>query len=644
MFIHKKQTLYFFIPLFVSFICLLLFYATEKNNIVYLNSDTGTWDLSKDSFSMSSFNLNGSIEYIPNELLTPEEFNIKKDKAIIEDLTKLITCSTRRIRILLPDNNYYAFSHINNNFATRIYVNGEWVKDIGQVGKNINECSPDTENIMFTAKPQNGVIEIVQQSSNFIKGIHKEDPSWYVSSLSNINKLPTNGYKDSIKMGGFLISFLIHITLFIFFPKVKANLYFSLFHLNYIISIGFTGQKIFREVLFNIPWIIQFRIEHVTIPIRAVLIMLIVNTLFPYVLSKYEKYLFYGISFVFISILLFVNITIIKSIFFICQITYTILVLYTIPCFIIRRPKNIHPEDYIFLAGYVQLLFCMIFDYIMLKSKSGGDFGETTSVGTLLLALCGVVAVLITTINQVEESNVKKRHLMNENENLDKINRLRGKMISTITHEMRTPLTIMSVYSQCILEDLREKNIDKQTAEDLKTISDEAKRLANMASEMLEFTKEENYKKSYEEIDINITIKQIAGLCSQSIKKNKNTLEISLPDDMPKIYGNSNEFSQIIWNVLDNAIRHTENGQIHVKGSFDNERVNISIIDNGEGIPKEILPYVFQRNVKGGDKGRSGLGLNICREIIEAHGGKIDIKSTLNQGTEVYLSFPRYKN
>lgn len=642
MFVRKKKILYFLIPLFVSFISLFLYYKIEKNSLTCSYSDMGIWDLREASFANNVYNLKGPVEYIPNELLTPNEFYNRVENSVIKNITEEIGFSTRRIRLLLPNENTYVFSRFNNNFANRIYVNGEWINDIGSVGKDIKHYVPGIQKVIFTVKPENGMVEIIQQTSNFIDNISKEDTSWFVSNISNINKLPTNGYKDSMKIGSCFVLFVINITLFILSPKIKVNLYFSLFHLNYIIRSGLTGQQIFKDFLNNIPWIIQLKIEHITIPIRVILLVLIIKSLFPYILLKYERYLIYIVSIIYEFIFLIVDVNLIGKVLMICQISYMILISYTIFCFIIRRQKDIKLEKYIFLAGLVQLCVCMLIDFFIYKNTTEANYGEFTSFGTFIVIVLGAIAIIIDTINKMEEFNVNRKHLVNENRNLDKINRLKGKMIATITHEIKTPLTIISLYSQHILEDLSLKEISVQTRKDLITISDEAKRLANMASEMIEVTEKDDWKKYYEEVNLYTIIMKITRLCLPSIKKKKNILEIYLPSDLPKIYGNNNECSQIVWNILENAIRHTDKGKIIIKGEYNEEKVTVRITDTGEGISDKVLPYVFQRNVKGANGG-SGLGLNICREIIEGHGGDININSKLGIGTEVEFSLPIIK-
>ncbi len=95
----------------------------------------------------------------------------------------------------------------------------------------------------------------------------------------------------------------------------------------------------------------------------------------------------------------------------------------------------------------------------------------------------------------------------------------------------------------------------------------------------------------------------------------------------------------MIGNLLSNAIRHTPSGgsiDVRVGGSLDG--VVVTVTDTGEGIPPELLPHVFERFVKGANSTGSGLGLAIARDIVIAHGGKLEIQSTAGSGTVIRLT------
>ena len=125
------------------------------------------------------------------------------------------------------------------------------------------------------------------------------------------------------------------------------------------------------------------------------------------------------------------------------------------------------------------------------------------------------------------------------------------------------------------------------------------------------------------------------------IERRGNAFIVSIEKNLPSVMGKADEIVQVVLNILTNANNHTQNGEISLHARSLEAGVMVSIADNGTGIPAELLPRIFERGVSGG--GGTGFGLAICKSIIEAHGGTIDIKSEEGKGTTVIFSLPTHK-
>jgi signal transduction histidine kinase len=135
---------------------------------------------------------------------------------------------------------------------------------------------------------------------------------------------------------------------------------------------------------------------------------------------------------------------------------------------------------------------------------------------------------------------------------------------------------------------------------------------------------------------------EIAGLHFNSLNKNGNRLEIDMPYNLPVIEADHDRLLQVLLNLLSNASRHTKDGVIRISARAENNYITLSVSDTGEGIPEEMRGRLFERYL-GVDIGRAhgtGLGLYICRQIAEAHGGTIWIESKTGEGTAVYFTLP----
>lgn len=118
-----------------------------------------------------------------------------------------------------------------------------------------------------------------------------------------------------------------------------------------------------------------------------------------------------------------------------------------------------------------------------------------------------------------------------------------------------------------------------------------------------------------------------------------NTLEVRVEPGLPQVRGNAEQIGQVLINLLSNANRHMKNGTVTIRAEAVPGAVRVTVADTGEGISPELLSRVFQRFVRGDGEG-TGLGLPICKDIVETHGGEIGIESELGGGTRVWFTLP----
>ena len=124
------------------------------------------------------------------------------------------------------------------------------------------------------------------------------------------------------------------------------------------------------------------------------------------------------------------------------------------------------------------------------------------------------------------------------------------------------------------------------------------------------------------------------------------TLQVAAAADLPPIDVDPDRMAQVLGNLVDNALRHTEpGGEITLAAESDGGAVCLRVQDSGAGIPPEDLPYVFERFYRGDEArqqqdGASGLGLAIAKSLVEAHGGGIAVESTVGEGTSFTIAIP----
>jgi two-component system sensor histidine kinase ResE len=145
-----------------------------------------------------------------------------------------------------------------------------------------------------------------------------------------------------------------------------------------------------------------------------------------------------------------------------------------------------------------------------------------------------------------------------------------------------------------------------------------------------------------------LDINDVASACVTKLQPRAQeaglTLSAQLAGGLPKIVGDGDRLAQVLTNLIDNAIKHTERGKVTVETKAVKNGVEIGVSDTGGGIPPDDLPHIFDRfyqadKSRSGGKG-SGLGLAICKQIVDAHGGKIDAQSVMSLGTRVAVWLP----
>jgi len=235
--------------------------------------------------------------------------------------------------------------------------------------------------------------------------------------------------------------------------------------------------------------------------------------------------------------------------------------------------------------------------------------------------------------------------IKNDRDNLKKLEGHRKAFFDNMTHEMKTPLTIISGYSQILLK--QEVNDRKFALKSIKKISDESERMHNMVIELLEISKVESNITSNvkEEVDLS---EIIASACNDmKIRADKYDIHIEkVIDEAVTVLGNPNELRRVIINIIDNSIKYGNvKSTINVKLLRESSKCHIIIKDKGQGIPSDKLEIIFEPFYRvdkqtSRELGSSGLGLSIVKKIIDKHNGNIKIISEEKNGTEVHITIP----
>jgi Na+/proline symporter/signal transduction histidine kinase len=275
---------------------------------------------------------------------------------------------------------------------------------------------------------------------------------------------------------------------------------------------------------------------------------------------------------------------------------------------------------------------------------------EVVSVDEVLEVLKGSQRILEDNqelINKTKDLEILSKKLKNANEALKKSDSLKNEFLSTVTHEIRTPLTSIKALSEIIYDN---EDLDiEQKKEFLNIIIIETDRLSRLVNQVLELEKYEtgvlDIKKDNIEVKnlINTAIHRINELAADKNIK----LITKISEDVPNFIGDFDMLIQMFINLLSNAIKFGKpnEGWVLIKVEFINKKMLISVEDNGIGIQVEMQKRIFEKffqanNQESNKQIGSGLGLSITKKIVEIHAGTIQFESQPFIGTKIVISFP----
>ncbi|MGZ6230235.1 MAG: ATP-binding protein [Syntrophales bacterium] len=225
---------------------------------------------------------------------------------------------------------------------------------------------------------------------------------------------------------------------------------------------------------------------------------------------------------------------------------------------------------------------------------------------------------------------------------IKEIEKIKKDLVINASHELRTPLTAIKGYTETL-----QKEVDTAPGKKyLEIVERNTNRLINIVNDLLLLSSlEEKATLELEDIDLGGFLEDVIRIFDQRLKDKQLSLVIDVKENLPSIKADLFKLEQLLVNLLDNAIKYTDRGEIAISVDIQDKNVRIQVRDTGIGIPRNDIPHVFERFYVV-DKSRSrkfggtGLGLSIVKHIVLLHHGTINIESGLGQGTSVTVMFP----
>ncbi|MBX7221943.1 MAG: GAF domain-containing protein [Blastocatellia bacterium] len=217
------------------------------------------------------------------------------------------------------------------------------------------------------------------------------------------------------------------------------------------------------------------------------------------------------------------------------------------------------------------------------------------------------------------------------------VNRLKDEFLATLSHELRTPLTSVTGWSEVLIERARQY-ADPELQEGIETINQNAENLKQLINDLLDLSRVENrvLRLDLEPVHINVPMLAAVQTVKQMAENKGVRIEVKASVNLPLVNADVNRMQQVFWNLLTNAIKFTEPGGVVTIGSDERDsQVIVNVTDNGIGIERSFLPFVFDRfrQADGSSTrrfGGLGIGLSLVKSFTEAHGGNVTVESQGN--------------
>ncbi len=617
----------------------------EEENGVY--DLTGIADLEEGSVTLPP-----GLVYYPNDLLTPESAEAAVPVSTEQYDALRANYLSQRFVIELPDRNdvYMLEFSLSGRHAMRVYANGELVGQSGKPGVTKQDTEVWENNLTCYASPKDGKMDILLQSAQFYH--YRSGARLATLSIRNAASAFGRGLTDQTRgflvMGAFVCAAALLLCIYLLQSHTKATLYFALACLSMALR-----ECIQSQAWTHIPFLsgnVSFLLEYMSVALLTIFLSLYLGQ---YVIGRFLHAVQYTAvisSLVYGACMLFGD-----SVFYTYILKYyqVLLVLCIVPgiaglIWNMRRPNR---EQAAAIYGIAVFFLAAVSDILLYNNIFGYQHPKTpiSEAAMLIFVLAQTVSLFLMNNRVLGESRQAEQKLAVEKKALENLNRMKTEFLGNVSHELKTPLTVMSGYAQTTRQ-LAERpgELDcEEVSRRMKLISSETERLSLMVGQILDVTRMEEGRISIEQVPcyVDEIIHGAVETHYPMLNKNANRLEIHIETGLSAVSADPARISQVIVNLISNAVRFTAKGLITISARREDAQIVICVADTGTGIRSDRLSHIFERysskeKSEGGQNTGTGLGLYICKHIVEQHGGNIWIESEESTGTTVFFTLP----
>lgn len=609
--------------------------------------DLRDWELD----SKRTIRLDGEWAYYPNQFIAFEESEaissphyLKVPQEMVlspgED-TPAIGYGSYRLKILLSDSDVsYGIALQKLKFASEIFINGESKGKYGHPDLSMESYEASYRPYNIIIDNIEGEIELIIHMANY----HDPHNGGIIKSIrfGTLDAVETKRFY-SVGFQIFLIFvFLLHafyaMVLF-FLSKQKNIIYFFLLMIAASLCVASEDDRILL-IWFPISFEWQVKILYLSYVWSAALILKVIEGFAAVKETKRPISFWFLLAAGIYSVLCLLPVTYLFEYHFVFR--YLLLLPILIAPFVFFKTLR-QNKDFIYLILGGICIVSNIFWPIML-GRIGIDVPVFYPLDFTFAIICLAVYWFKRYFSSVRQTELLAAQLQRSN-------KLKDDFLANASHELRNPLHAMINMAQSVLHrEVQTKGFNEKSTENLHLLIRVGRQMSSMLHDLLDLSQlnENKMLLKRQAIHIRSVAQGVVDMVKYLVEGKTIQLRMEIPENVPLVYADENRVTQILFNLLHNAIKFTDSGYVLLKVEVQGNMLAIYVTDTGIGMDQEtqervLLPYEQGQPSSTYSRGGVGLGLSICHKLIELHEGELTIKSALNQGTSICFTLPLHR-
>ncbi|MCX7843127.1 MAG: ATP-binding protein [Clostridia bacterium] len=657
----KAQALFLLILLIILLSSVYISYISPGK--IQPSAKKGVLDLSDWNFEKNgNVMLNGEWEFYWDKLLTPEYFNLPH--GINPDGYAVVPSSwhnnagsvprsqkgkaTYRLKVVIPEGmKKFGIKTKNIRMSSIMYINGM------EAGNNGKPANSRKEYIMLN-KPyssyffaSSNTMEIIVQVANYDYKSGGIIQPIFLGKQEDIAILTfRNSFVEIFVVACFFISGIYYLGVYLGNKKQKGVLYLGIYALLFSYYVFTDGEKSIYHIFPSVSFEAVMKTKQIAVNITIILICFFIDSLYkklvPKKLLQLTLALFGGHS-ILAALLPFRIYSRLEGAFFLFgMLEYLFLIIAVLNA---SFKQNLEPSDkneLLYLAaGFICVEITFIDQLVYLYGLKRDSMTGHLSFVLFMLIITQMLSKRYTNAFKTIESMSAR---------LMELDRLKDEFLVNTSHELKTPLNGIINLTRSMLEK-KPANLTNQQQNDLNLVIQAGKRLNSLVNDILDMARLKRGELKLNKVPIDVrTVVDVVIRFVDYLKQDKEIEVInSIPSNLPPAYADKDRIRQIYYNLLSNALKFTQKGEIVAGGRENGDFLELWVEDTGCGIPSDkheeiFKPFYQLDTIDTKENSGTGLGLSITRNLIELHGGRIRVESVLGKGSKFCFTLPCSKN